>query len=491
MEAQKEQLSLQKSLLPFDPVVLIRDAAKKWLLVLVVAVLAGILAYVYTDSVYIPVYRCEATMVLTTRGSSSTVYDNLDSTSSLATVFTEVLNSSAMRNNILDELQMDSFNGSIYASAVGTTNLLTIQVAGSDPRETFLMMRALLNKHELVTYAVMGDIVLEILEPPTVPIYPSNRMNSASVMKKAFVLAAALMFVLLVVMAYLRDVVRSKEEAEQKLDCWCLGEIHHEKKKRTIGQVLTGKKRSILITDPETGFRYVNTMNKLRRRVEKNMHHGKVLMITSVMENEGKSTVSTNLALAMAKKYKKVLLIDLDLYKPAVRKILEHEKPEHYVGDVIGGTVALEDAVKIDKLSRLNVLFAKSSKADEASQLISSPGLAAMLQEARELYDYVLIDLPPMSLSPEPEAVMEYTDASLLVIRQNGVFTTDLNRAIADLQRGDAKLLGCVLNNVYATEILSGEGYGTVYGRYGGYGRYGRYGKYGRYGVYAQMNSEE
>ena len=73
---------------------------------------------------------------------------------------------------------------------------------------------------------------------------------------------------------------------------------------------------------------------------------------------------------------------------------------------------------------------------------------------------------------------MELVDGSLLVIRQNGVRAPDLNRAIRDLQRGKAKMLGCVLNNVFATATFSGEGYGVGYGRYGGYGKYGRYGYY-------------
>ena len=118
----------QKSLLPFDPIVLVRDACKRWVLVLVVALIAGMAAYVYTDSGYVPQYRTSATLVLTTRDSASTVYDNLDSTSTLATVFTEVLNSSVMRSNILRELKMDSFIGSIQAVAIESTNLMTVQV---------------------------------------------------------------------------------------------------------------------------------------------------------------------------------------------------------------------------------------------------------------------------------------------------------------------------------------------------------------------------
>ena len=111
--------------------------------------------------------------------------------------------------------------------------------------------------------------------------------------------------------------------------------------------------------------------------------------------------------------------------------------------------------------------------------------MGRMLEQARKEFDYVVIDMAPMSVVSDTEAVMELSDASLLVVRQNGVRSLDLNRAINDLQRGKAKLLGCVLNNVYSMDILSGEGYGTGYGRYGGYG------KYGRYGVYAKQQNVE
>lgn len=494
---EKEMNPYQKSLLPFDPVVLVLDACRKWVLVLVVALIVGMGAYVYTDSGYVPWYTSSCTLVLTTRDSASSVYDNLNSTSTLAGVFSEVLNSSVMRSNILDELQMDSFNGSIWASAIEETNLLTVTVRGRDPRTTFRVMQVLLEKHGVVTYEVMGDIVLEVLEPPVVPTSPSNWTNAGHAFKVSTIAAGAAMFLLLMVIAYFKDVIRSKEEADEKLSCWCLGEIRHERKKRSIKDILRRKKRSILITDPQTGFRFVTTMSKLSRSVEqripksKSEKTGKVILVTSVMENEGKSTISTNLALALAKKHPRVLLLDCDLRKPACQKILEYKDAEHFTHEVIRGDVELADAVCTHKLSRMKMLFAKRCKPQDAGQLVGSAAMGQMLAKAREQYDYVVIDMAPMSVVSDTEMVMEFVDASLLVIRQNGVLVPDLNRAINDLQRGRAKLLGCVINNVYSTEILSGEGYGTGYGRYGGYGNYGRYGRYGRYGVYAQRQNEE
>jgi capsular exopolysaccharide synthesis family protein len=325
----------------------------------------------------------------------------------------------------------------------------------------------------MVTYAVMGDIVLEVLEQPTVPVRPTNAVNAKRAMFSVTLMVAAGMFVLMVVLSYLKDVVRSKEEAEQKLDCWCLSEILHERKHYRLKDLLKRKKHGILITNPETGFRYVTTMNKLRRRVEQHMQKGKVLMVTSVMENEGKSTVSANLALAMARKYQKVLLVDLDLHKPACRKILDHEIPAHFTHQVIRGEVELADAVCKDKRSRLHMLFAKRCAPQDVNELLGSPEMGRMLEQARKEFDYVIIDMAPMSVVSDTEAVMELTDASLLVVRQNVVRSMDLNRAIGDLQRGRAKLLGCVLNNVYSTFLSTGQGY-----QYGGYGNYHYYGSY-------------
>jgi Mrp family chromosome partitioning ATPase len=144
--------------------------------------------------------------------------------------------------------------------------------------------------------------------------------------------------------------------------------------------------------------------------------------------------------------------------------------------------------VKTDKLTWMDMLFAKHCDPHAAGDLIHSTGLQELMEQAREVYDYVVIDLPPMAIVPDPEAVMEFADGSLLVIRQNGVRAADLNRAIRDLQRGKAKLLGCVLNNVFTTATFSGEGYGVGYGRYG---KYGGYGKYGRYAAYAVKKNAE
>jgi Mrp family chromosome partitioning ATPase len=112
-----------------------------------------------------------------------------------------------------------------------------------------------------------------------------------------------------------------------------------------------------------------------------------------------------------------------------------------------------------------------------------------LLQWARENYDFVVLDLPPMTAALDAEGMSMWADASLLVIGQNTARAPALNKAIAALERGNSRLLGCVLNKVHSTPMFSGDG--QTYGGYGGYRRYGSYGHYGHYGAYAEKQADE
>lgn len=465
-------------LFPFDPIVIVLDVVRQFFLILSVAIIVGIGAFIISESTYEPNYCANATLVVSSREASRSVYNNIESAGNLATVFTEIINSSVLEDKILEQLNMVQFDGTITANRIGTTNLLTLSVEGKDPRTVFLIISAIIDNHEIITYDVMGNIVVEVLQVPTVPTAPINSANSYSHMKTAFAIAALGMCVLLAILSYYRDTVRSRKEAEKKLNCWCLGEIHHEKKNKTIRDAFSRQKSSVLITRPDTSFLYVSTMGKLRHRVEQHMHDGKVLMITSVMENEGKSTVAVNLALSIAKKQSKVLLIDCDIHKPACHKILGLGQPLFYLNDVLRDGVPKEDAIQTDKFYGLHILPAKRLPHAAASDLINTDTFRDLLQQARMEYDYVIVDTAPMSAATDAEFVTDLVDATLLVVRQNFAAAPSINRALSVLQNGTARNLGCVLNNVYTTYITSGEGYAAGYGRYGSYGKYGKYGHY-------------
>lgn len=485
MENTNESYAAEAGLLPFDPIVLIQDVAKRWLVVVLAALVLGIGTYIKTDMNYSPVYQTTTTFVVTSRGSSSSVYSNLSSTTNLASVFTELLNSSILRKAILADLGIQSFDGTIRAAAVSETNLLTMTVTASDPRTAFLAAQAIIDHHEAVTYQVVSGVVLEVLQSPTVPTAPMNHADASRQMKKMAVIGAVAACVLLAVMSFCRDAVRSAREARAKLDCNYLGEIPHEKKHRGLLPRFRSRKTSILISNPATSFRFVETIRKLRRRVEQHMPDGKVLMVTSFLENEGKSTVAVNLALAMAQKHSRVLLIDCDLRKPACHAVLDYRKFPYSLQDVLTEKASVPQALLQYNRTHLYMLLEKAGSRN-SGDLISSENMQALLRLAREEFDFVILDLPPMSEVSDAESMMEYADASLLVVRQNAAVAPAINKAIAILDGGHAKLLGCVLNNVYSTNLFSGQGH-----NYSGYDRYAHYGSYDHYGARPSNNSRK
>lgn len=479
MDNTNELHTTGAGLLPFDPIVLVQDVLKRWLVVVLAALMVGVGAYISTDNAYVPSYRTSAVFVVTTRGSSTTVYNNLSSTSNVASLFTELLNSTIMRRTIMEEMGVDSLDASVSTAVIPNTNLITMTVTSTSPRTAFLTAQALIDHHESLTYSVVDGLVMEVLQHPSVPTAPINRVNASGEMKRMAILAAMAAAVVLAVMSYLRDAVRSGTEAQEKLDCDYLGEIPHEKKYKTVFSSLLRRKTSILIDNPVTSFKYVETIRKLRRRVEQHMDGGKVVMVTSLLENEGKSTVAVNLALAMARKHGRVLLIDCDLRKPACHSILEQKKFSSGIKEVLQEKASLADSVLRYKRTNLYMLLAKKGD-HNIGDLIASQRMDALLDWARKNFDYVILDLPPMAAASDAEGMTALADACLLVVRQNVALAPALNKAIAALEDQKAKLLGCVLNNVYAGRISSGGGYGYGYGYgYGGRYKYGHYGNYG------------
>ena len=252
MEKTNELHTTVSGLLPFDPIVLVRDVLKRWLIVLLAALMVGVCTYIVKDASYVPVYKTNTVFVVTSKGSSTTVYSNLTSTSNVASLFTELMNSSIMRKTVMEHMGVSALDASISASVIPNTNLLTMTVSSSNPRTAFLTAQALIETHETLTYTIVDGIAMEVLQHPTVPSSPVNSAGGMAAMKRSAVLAAAVTVLALGILSFMRNAVRSGNEAQKKLDCEYLGHIPHEKKNKSLASMLKRKKTSILIDNPVT-----------------------------------------------------------------------------------------------------------------------------------------------------------------------------------------------------------------------------------------------
>ena len=152
------------------------------------------------------------------------------------------------------------------------------------------------------------------------------------------------MLILLGLFSYMKNTIKQENEIEKKLDARSLGAISYEWKYKTIRDIFRRKKKAILVDDPVASFRFVESYKKLAAKVEYRMakNEQKVLVVTSVSENEGKSTVAANLAITLAEQSKRVLLVDGDIRRPSQFLIFGMEpKEENELGEYLRGNGSL------------------------------------------------------------------------------------------------------------------------------------------------------
>ncbi|MDO4815007.1 MAG: polysaccharide biosynthesis tyrosine autokinase [Bacillota bacterium] len=476
------------------PMLMLWELVRKLWVVILVAVIAASCTYVACSAVYSPEYCTKTTFVVSVRDGAGSVYSNLNAAQSLADAFSQILNSDSMRKFVSEELGTENFNGSISAEVIEETNLLEMVVVAGSPREAFLITKAVLANYEELADTILDNIALDILQSPTVPVAPTNSSGAVRYAKLAALGSAAAVIAWLCIRVYLRDTVKSVEEVEEKLDAKLLATIYHERKRKSVKDYFDRKKRSILISDPTTSFSFVETYKKLRTRVDYHMRkeNCKTIMITSVHENEGKSTVAVNLALAMNHKKKSVLLIDADMKKPAIHKILGYKnKKYHSIVELVTGKATLAQTLITDKERHIGLILGENGT-DKSTEYISSPNMKSLVEQAGKNVDVVIIDTPPMAVSTDAECLCDLVDAAILVVRQDQTPARIINDAVDAINAMDTNLMGCVFNNVRAADFSDNYSYGSG-GKYGYGGRhYGKYGysKYG-YGKYGYGRREK
>lgn len=480
---------IEKEELKLDVFSILRALLKDWWMILTAGLVGMILAILAADLAYTPEYTSSMTFMVFSKGSTSNLSD-LTTAGNLAETFGEVLNSRLLKKRVQEDLGMDYVPGKIETTVAEGTNLMTLKITASSPEHAFKIMKSVLNNYSEITDHVLKNVVLEVLEAPEVPIYPSNPVSSREMMKTFGMSGILIMACLLALLDLLKDNVKNEQDVERKLDTKLLTTIYHEEKNKTLRSKLSRKKKGLLVTNPTSSFQFVENFKKLRTKMVYKTdaeQKKKVILVTSVMENEGKSTVAVNLALTLAQKYEKVFLVDGDLRRPAVCKILDRKLDESQeIGEYLRGNRTIKDILRRDGDSGLFLMLGSRSYSN-STEMISGDAMRSLVSAARKTADFVIVDAPPVSLMADSEILAEYADVSLLVVRQSTARTKDINDTIDMLENGNSELLGCVFNDV-KTGIFKGRRTWGGYG-YEGYYRYGHY--YGKYGYGKTAKSEK
>ena len=214
----------------------------------------------------------------------------------------------------------------------------------------------------------------------------------------------------------------------------------------------------------------------------KDVEGGYVIAVTSSLPSEGKSFNSVNIAISYAQTYKKVLLIDCDLRRPNVSRLL-NIKPNIGLSNVLVSPNLISEAVVETEIENIDVITAGDIPPNP-SELLGSSRMEYVLKWAREKYDLVVLDTPPINMVTDTAVLSKLTDGILFVVRSGQRERKEVIQAVEQLKYVQAKILGFILN-----DISSDKGTYT-YKRHGKYG-YGKYGYGYGYGQYVSTEQDD
>ena len=171
-------------------------------------------------------------------------------------------------------------------------------------------------------------------------------------------------------------------------------------------------------------------------------------MVTSVGENEGKSTVAANLALAIAQKNKKVVLLDCDFRKPSLYKIFETPVQEENSLTAYLLQENMDPTVCMIESKKHGILLGLSKNPGRSiTKLLNNGKLHSLLQHLRTQVDYIILDTPPMQVAADTEALAAMVDTAVLVVRSDFMHTSTINEGLSRLKKSTPEVCGFVLNN--------------------------------------------
>ncbi|MGA1794816.1 MAG: GumC family protein [bacterium] len=281
--------------------------------------------------------------------------------------------------------------------------------------------------------------IVDPAELPQYPIRPRKKLN--------IILAAVIGLMVGVGLAfffeYLDDTVKTPDDLKRYFGMPFLGPIpHHDfsqhasqkypelvtffDPKSKVSEAYKGLRTSILFSIPKEG--------------------GKAIMITSAGPAEGKSLTVANLAVSLAQTGNSVCILDCDMRKPRLHKLFHFENEEGLTSVLVGKT-PLAGVTRNGIIQGLS-LIPCGQRPPNPSELLGSPQMQTLLDDLRHLYDFIIMDSPPLAAVTDSVVLARIADGVCLVIKGGETGRDVINRGVDLLRNAQAQILGAVINNI-------------------------------------------
>ena len=331
--------------------------------------------------------------------------------------------------------------------------------------ENSIALAATANNAKLIDAALANDA----------PVSPNRKM----IWLVALVLGTAIPIGIIYLQEMLRYKIEGRNDLEKLTKVPVLGDV-------PTSSELKGDKRTVVVRENSNDL-----MDETFRAIRTNLQfvldgpEKKIIQFTSSTSGEGKTFVSSNLAMSMALLGKKVILIGLDIRKPRLAEMFN--LPDHkkgitlfLSGDANDKELLFEQIMPSGINANLDILPAGIIPPNPA-ELLSRKNLDKAMEYLKEVYDYIILDTAPVGLVADTLIIARVTDATVYICRADYTPKSNIELVNTLYDEGKLKNMSIVLNGIDMEKRKYGYYYG--YGKNGKQGRYG-YGKYGNYGQY-------
>lgn len=224
----------------------------------------------------------------------------------------------------------------------------------------------------------------------------------------------------------------------------------------------------IAINRKDLDYRTNESYKTLRTNIQFCGNDIKLIALTSCTPNEGKSSVSFNLAVSLAEDGKRVAFIDADLRKSVLVGRYKVGQVNFGLTHYLSGQKNISDVLYRTDIDNLDIIFA-GSFSPNPSELLNHDRFLDMTKSLRDQYDYIIVDTPPLGSVIDAAIVAKEVDGTILVIEANAISYRFAMSVKEQLEKANGRILGVVLNKV----PMEKKGYyGKYYGKY--YGTYGK-----------------
>ncbi|MCA0144886.1 polysaccharide biosynthesis tyrosine autokinase [Blastococcus sp. LR1] len=412
-----------------------------------------------------PLYESRTQLFVSTAnsGTSAEAFQGSQFSQQRVASYARLLGGDELANRVIGDLGLDvtpqDFSSMVSAVAVTDTVLLEVVVSDTSAQRAQLIAESigdefpgLVAELETADEQAASPVKVTVTDAADVASAPSSPVIPRSVALGAIV-GLLVGGGLALLRAHLDRTVKEPEVAAEMLGAPVIGTILRDpdlEHRHLVGRGATGRSAE--------DFRQLRT-NLQFLSVD---HPPKIIMVTSAVPSEGKTTTVVNLALALVDAGQRVTIVEADLRKPKVTKYLDMVAGVGLT-NVLAGTAEVGDVIQTYGSAGLSIIGAGPTPPNPG-ELLSSRHMSVLLENLRDENDFVLVDAPPLLPVADASGLASAMDGVLVAVRY-GVSTKDqLRQAAMTLQRVQANTLGAILSIVPPkAQIASAYGYGYSY----------------------------